>query len=260
MVRIATVIAAAALSVCASAEPIMPEILAHDFNYGAYNTNSGIAEYLTNGNQPDTLTYHATGGTTTDQEVTAYWPTWPTPPVFPVLDLSQTMFGGDFGLSVQFDGQDAPYTNPGGDAIDVSLTGTGATPAGQSDLVIYGTIMTAAGPMASGLLWSLDLQDVVLYGRAGQNSYVVEGFGMILDCEVAEAFGLVGQYGSFRGHLEFGPDAFATWIGPEYDPMQATSIDSVRASLSGETGWTAVIPEPTALALLGIGFALIRRR
>ena len=144
-------IALAAFASTTLGAPLIPTIVGHDFNFGAYN-GDGTIEYATNALQPDTLVYTQHDG---DHEVTAYWPAWPDPPVYPVWDLNgMPNFGGDLVLAAQFTGQDAPYVGPGG-VIDVSLTGTGLNPG--ADLEIYGTI--EIGPLTlSGLLWALDLE------------------------------------------------------------------------------------------------------
>ena len=251
--RIAALLTSGFLATFAIGAPLLPTIDSHDFNFGAYNQD-GTFEYLTNGGAPDTLTYT---WYSLDHEVTAYWPDWPDLPVYPVWDLGgMPNFGGDLVLNVQFTGQDAPYVGPGG-TIDVSLIGTGANEApGAADLEIYGTIELGANTL-SGLLWSLDLEDVSLYGYSDRDTYALEGVGTVVGGLVAEENSLIGTAGAMRGHLDF-IDAIPGWMPPEYDPTDPNPmLDAVRAAYSGETG---VIPEPASLGLLVAGLSVLLRR
>jgi hypothetical protein len=158
-------------------------------------------------------------------------------------------------LEVQFDASDAPIG-----AIDVSLTGTGLNPVGVADLEIYGTVTMGETPTAelAGLLWALDLEQVSLYGYSGGGtSYVLEAVGTILDCEAGQHFGVVGDQGVMRGHLDFF-NAPPGWIPSfdQYDPG-ADVDEAIRAAYSGETGW---VPEPASLILALVVAAVARRR
>jgi len=233
----------------AYAAPILPTIVGHDFNFGGHNSDSKI-EYYTNGAQADVLTFTQYAA---DREVTAYWPNWPKPPVYPVWDAQAgTDFGGDFVLAVQFTGQDAPQG-----PFDVSLTGTGLnTQPGAADLSIYGTIKINPNVTWTGLLWAIDLKDVVLYGYSQRSTYVLEGLGTIVGGKVAEEYQLVGQIGAMRGHLDF-IESPSNWIAALYNPVTDPREDRVRAAYSGETG---LVPEPPAVALLLMGLGMLTRR
>ncbi|MCH8274256.1 MAG: PEP-CTERM sorting domain-containing protein [Armatimonadetes bacterium] len=247
--RTVAIVLGSVLGSAALAAPLTPNIFGHDFNFGAFNSK-GPFEYMTNGVAPDTLTYTMSS---LDTEVTAYWPFWPAPPVFPVLNLGG-VFGGDFELYVEFSGQDAPYVGPGG-TLDVSLTGTGAN-AGGPDLMIWGSIPGAAPP---GLLWALELDVVSLYGYSNFDAYVLEGAGTIVGGLIAERNNLIGEPGVMRGHLDF-LDRPAGWIPPLYDTTEDVQLQ-LRAAYSGETGWGVPVPEPaTLLALVVGGLGLLARR
>ncbi len=250
--RALLIIPVLAFSAATLAAPIIPTITGHDLNFGAYNAD-GTVEYATNGLDPDTLTYTSSD---LDHEVTAYWPAWPSQPVYPVWSLAgMPFFGGDLVLSVTFLGQDAPYQGPGG-TLDVSLIGTGANTApGQADLEVYGSIVTATGTY-NGLLWAIDLEDVSLYGYSDSDAYVLEGIGTIVGGSIAEFEGLVGQSGAMRGDLDF-IDRPQGWLVPQYDPMLEPIDESVRAAYSGETG---LVPEPASIGLLLVGAAALLRR
>jgi len=246
----------AALVLCAVttsvfAAPLTPTITGFDFNFGAYNVD-GPPEWSTNGLAPDTLDFVPSPVHT---EVTAFWPVWPAPPVFPVFNGGGA-FGGDFELHVMFTGQDAPYVGPGG-VIDVSLTGTGSI-AGGPDLIIMGAIPAMGIPF--GPLWMLDLEDVSLYGYSGFDAYVLEGAGTIVGGFIAQQFNLIGQSGVMRGNLDF-IDAPAGWIPPLYDPLMDPIQERYRAAYSGETGKGYPVPEPGAMIVLGLGaVALVIRK
>jgi len=245
----------ATLAACgaAFAAPLLPPIVAHDFNFGAYNQQPGAIEWAANGVLPDTLTYTQYEG---DHEVSAYWPAWPNPPMLPVWDLTgPPSFGGDFVLGVQFTGQDAPQG-----PLDVSLTGKGqGLPAG--DLQIWGTVVIPSGPTLTGLLWALNFSadnSVSLYGYSGRNAYNLEGNGTIVGGLVPALYNLIGQPGAMRGSVDFiAPPA--GWLPAGYNPVTDPRQDLVRADYSGETGVT--IPEPASLGLLLAGLvSLLRRR
>lgn len=248
------ILAALGVSSVALAGPLLPNILGNNFTFDGYN-NGGAAppfEYQTNGTQPDTLIYQRNIG---DHEVLAYHPNWPAPPPYPIWDEVGGVgtFGGDFVLAVQFTGQDGPIGS-----LDVSLTGTGLNTApGAADLMIYGTLVVGANTW-QGLLWALDLTNVVLYGRSNnpEDTYIVEGVGTIVGGLVAEANSLIGTPGAMRGHLSFQapPDG---WLPPLYDPLSASPVTAVRAGYAGDTG---AIPEPASLILIGLGALLVRRR
>lgn len=242
----------ATLAACsvALAAPLLPPIVAHDFNFGAYNQMPGAIEWSANGAAPDTLVYTTFEG---DHEVSAYWPAWPNPPMVPVWDLTgPPSFGGDFALAVQFTGQDAPQG-----PLDVSLTGTGLNTApGAPDLEIWGTVVLPSGPL-TGLLWALDLNNVSLYGYSGRNAYNVEGTGTIVGGLVPAFYNLIGQPGAVRGSVDFITPP-PGWLPAGYNPVVDPRQDLVRADYSGETGVT--IPEPASLGLLLAGLASILRR
>jgi hypothetical protein len=241
MKAITTVSALALLAATASAAPLYPTIAGYDFAIGSYNLQ--LPEFLTNGIAPDTLTYSPGA----EHEVTTFWPNWPMPPGYPVMDLGGA-FGADFELSVKFTGQDAVS----GSGPSVSLTGSGANTTG-ADLVIRGTIPGSL--YASGSLWELELDTVSLYGNAGGSNYVVEGLGTIVGGTVALQDGLIGQRGALRGHLDF-IGTPAGWVPSLYDPTSAVDY-TIRAAFSGETG---LVPEPAALGLAILGVGLFRRR
>lgn len=245
----------------ALAAPLFPTITGFDFNFGAYNRiqDNGapaVPEYWLNGLLPDTLTY--TRGSS-DREVTALWTTWPNGDPDPIFNGQK--FGGDFVLSVKFFGQDAPYVNPNGDQIDLSLIGSGADIPNAgipgADLEIWGTVGAPGNPV---LLWSLDLEKVSLYGKSGQPSYVLEGVGRILGGEIAQRYQLVGLTGVMRGQA----DLIGVSDGPPplYHPLLEPKDDRVRLAFSGETGVGFAVPEPTTMAglLLGASVLLLRRR
>jgi hypothetical protein len=231
------------------AAPLIPTLTGHDLQFGAHN-GDGQVEYATNGTAPDTLVFTRND---MDHEVSAYWPSWPSPPMLPVWDLSDPAnFGGDLVLGVKFDGQDAPIG-----PLTVSLTGRGLNE-NAPDLEIWGKV-TIGTTVLSGLLWALDLQQVSLYGYANSDAYVLEGTGTIADCLIAENYpGLIGSPGAMRGHLDF-LNRPAGWLTPLYDPLgTAFPQTCVRAAYSGETG---LVPEPGAMSLLLLGVgALLRRR
>lgn len=240
--------------------PLFPTIVGFDFNFGAYNRQQvtgapAIPEWWMNGLSADTLTY--TRGEY-DHEVTAFWPSWPNGDPDPVFGLQK--FGGDFVLAVKFDAQDAPYINPNNDKIDISLTGTGAgienAAIPGADLELWGTIGVMGTPT---LLWSLDLENVSLYGRAQDKSYVLEGVGKIVGGVIAERNQIIGQVGVMRGQVDVigvdGPPAL-------YDPLAVLGDGQYRIAFSGETGLGEPVPEPATLAglVLGASALLLRRR
>lgn len=261
MARIACIASVAILVVvAASAEPLIPTIMGHDISFDASNTG-GILEYQTQGAAPDTLVFTRNES---DHEATAYRPNWPDPPLETIWSENPgfPFAGGDVELGVQFTGQDAPLNGPDG-ILTVSLTGTGLNPEGVGDLMVYGTYITdLADPMnpdnqVTGLLWSLDLDTVSLYGRSGADSYILEGVGTLVGGYFVEEAGLVGAPGAMRGHIDF-VGAPAAWMPMEYDPLSADPmVDSIRAAYSAETGW---IPEPASLGLLLLGAPLLFRR
>lgn len=239
-----------ALAAYAGAAPLTPTITGHDMNFGAFNPPGAPPEWATNGTLADTLSFGPGGN-----EVTAYWPGWPAPPVFPVFDAGG-VFGGDLVLQVMFTGQDAPYVGPGG-VIDVSLTGTGAAPG--PDLLIFGAI-PGAGYTSPTLLWAIDLDAVSLYGYSNNDSYVLEGVGTIVGGAIAEQHQLFGQTGVMRGNLDF-IDRPAGWIPSLYDPLVDPDQFEIRAAYSGETGVGYAVPEPASMLALALGgFGLLARR
>lgn len=251
MKRILAAFTMAAVVASASAAPMTPTILAHDWAVGAFNAD-GTAEYSTNGIAPDTLTYTRSAA---NGEVVGYWPAWPAPAAFPVLDLAG-FFGGDFAMSVLFDAQDAPYVGAPS-TLDVSLTGTGANELGN-DLELWGRVSAGGAPPA-GLMWGMEIERVSLYGYSDWNSYIFEAAGTITGGSLAQLFGVVGFTGVVRGSIDF-VERPAGLFRPEYDPSDDINLD-VRAGFSGEVGEGVVIPEPmTAGMLLLAAAALARRR
>lgn len=256
-----SVAAGVAFASTAMAAPLTPIIEGHDINFGAYNGESGAYEWNTNGTSPDTLVF-TKGVTAADHEATAYWPSWPSGPVYPIFDESGMLtfdhFGGDFVLNVMFDGQDAPFVNGGGVSIDVSLTGTGGNTApGAADLEIYGVVpgITAA----PSLLWAIDLADVSLYGYSSGawtpegSSYVLEGVGTIVGGTLAQLGQVVGKTGVMRGNLDFQQN----WVPSLYHPLQTPTEAEYRAAYSGETGLgSPAVPEPATMVVLAGGMIL----
>ncbi|MBK8915841.1 MAG: hypothetical protein IPM64_14825 [Phycisphaerales bacterium] len=257
MKRILAAFTMTAVAVSANAAPMVPNILAHDWAVGAFNAD-GTAEYSTNGVAPDTLTYTRS---TANGEVVGYWPTWPSPAAFPVLDLAG-FFGGDFAMSVLFDAQDAPYVGTPS-TLDVSLTGTGANELGN-DLELWGRVSAGGAPPA-GLMWGMEIERVSLYGYSHWDALIFEAVGTITGGSLADLFGVTGFTGVVRGSIDFlfGDSAggiIPNFFRPEYDPSDDILVD-VRAGFSGEVGEGVVIPEPmTAGMLLLAAAALARRR
>lgn len=250
IVRTCLLLAVAAYAATAVAAPLLPSIFGHDFSFDAYNQD-GAFEFATNGVDPDTLVFTRN---LDDHELTAYRPNWPDQPVYPVWDeTTGTMFGGDLELAVEFNDQDGPING-----FDVSLLGTGSNrQPGAADFKIYGTIILGPDPndTLQGLLWALDLDEVVLYGYSDDDTYALEATGTIVGGLVPERFALIGDPGAMRGDLDV-IGTPAGWIPSTYHP--ATDVDEeFRAAYSGETGW---IPEPATLGLLLVGLALPRRR
>lgn len=255
MKRISTLAGLAALASGALAAPLTPSITGHDFNFGAFYPSPAAPHWLTNGAAPDTLFYAPQTADVIHNEVTAYWPFWPAGPPAPVFNLADGSFGGDFVLQVQFDAQDAPFTN-GTTVIDVSLTGTGATPIGVPDLLIFGSAFGFGGPTP---LWAIDIEEVSLYGYSHHDSYVLEGAGTIMDTPLAREFNLVGQSGVMRGNIDF----FGISLPSLYDPLVDRSDvlpDGWDAAYSGETGAGFAVPEPATLLALGAGLVVALRR
>lgn len=253
----ALILAAAGSSFAA---PLFPTITGFDFNFGAYNRiqDTGappLPEWWMNSLFADTLTY--TRGSN-DHEVTGLWKTWPNGDPDPIFNGQK--FGGDFVMNIWFFGQDAPYVNPNGDKIDVSLVGTGANIPGAgvpgADLEIWGTVGVMGNPV---LLWSLDLEKVSLYGKSGFKSYVLEGVGKIVGGEIAERYQLLGQTGVMRGQADFIDVNGLPFV---YDPLKDPGNNVYRVAFSGETGVGYAVPEPTTLAglLLGASVLLLRRK
>jgi len=253
MKRLVVLGVALAMSGWSYGEPLLPHVIGHDFNFGAYNQEPNTWEWSTNGVEPDTLVYtqYSPALAQGDEEVNGYWPNWPSPPSYTVLDLNGAAdSAGDFVLAVQFDGQDSTSGSY------VSLTGSGLnTDPGAADLEIYGTI-NLGSQTVSGLLWAIDLGDVSLYGPDQVNTYVLEGIGTIVGGLIADEYDLIGQAGGMRGHVDF--FGASDWIPGQYDPLQDDRDVQIRTAYSGETG--QLVPEPAAIALLVGGLALLRRR
>lgn len=246
--------AAAALVSAASASPLFPTITGHDINFGAFNGPQGPVEWQTNGANPDTLIFTVQpAGAAPHNEATAYWPSWPNPPVLPILNFNGS-FGGDVYMNVRWTGQDAPYVG-GSSTIDVSLVGVGADPQGF-DFQIFGQVGNFVG-----LLWAIRLDAVSLYGYSGGRSYVLEGGGVIVGGLLANVGEVIGQTGVIRGQVDF-IDRPAGWIPTLYDPLtRFGDVEGIRMSFSGETGVGFYVPTPASAGLLGIGgLAALRRR
>lgn len=231
-------------AVSVSAAPIVPRIVGYDFNFGAQETIN-TPFYDPRGALPDLLTLVNREGI--DQEVTAFWQIWPVGgvpvPVFNCMD----QFGGDFGLYLQFDGEDAMPPH-----LDVSITGSGRL-AGP-DLFIWGKI-PALGITNCELLVSIDVEQASLYGYGGKNSFVLETLGVFEEVNplIPGAFDLIGEPAASRGNIDFEELRLSSL----YDPLVDYGLLADGGGYSGEVGY---VPEPAAFLLWGLAAVVSMRR
>jgi hypothetical protein len=238
------VTAASALTVAATAAPLVPRITSHDFNFGAWE-QADVPFYNSNGANADTLTLLADGS---DREVTAFWQVWPvggTP--LPIFNAAGD-FGGDLALSLAFDGHDET-----GNPLDVSLTGSGNVDG--ADLTISGAIPALGIPY--GVLVAIDINQASLYGYGGRSSFVLESLGTFVNVNplLPGASGLLGQQAASRGNIDF----VEMTLPSHYDPLTrlTTGVERDGGGYSGEAG---LVPEPASLALIIVGLGLAARR
>ncbi len=230
---LSAVVFAAGSTVLAS--PILPTLTGHSFSFNAQNSN-GTTEYQTNGTDPDRLVFTSN---TSDREAPLYFPPWPEG-AFGLVFNPDGFLGADFVLDVSFTGQDAMF----GSEFDVSLTGSG-------QLDIYGEIAGVSLP--DGLLFSLSLEHVSLYGHSGSSTYVLEGTGTIGGGLIPDTQFLGGQSGAVRGYLDF-IDPPSDWLPPFYHPGDDPSQIGIEATYWGGAG----TPEPGTFCLLLAG-AIVSR-
>ena len=225
-------------------DPIVPQIIGHDFNFGAwepvdtpfFDPRDGLPDYLTLAGDP------------LDREVTAYWEVWPvggTPiPIF--NDANQ--FGGDLQLYLQFDGAVYPP-----DPFGVSITGSGREPG--ADMYVWGR-MPDLGINSYELIVSVEVEAAALYGYAEQSTFALDttGYFDYVNPMLPNAADLIGQPAVTRGHIDFQ----TIQLPLRYDPMAEWNIPPDGGGYSGELGLG--IPEPSALILLGLGAVVFVRR
>ncbi|MCG3126386.1 MAG: hypothetical protein CHACPFDD_01221 [Phycisphaerae bacterium] len=221
------------VSTAVLAAPLVPRMISHDINFGA--REDGL-NYGMNGLAPDTLDYIARD---LDTEATAIWPVWPFAGPFPVLNAAG-VFGGDVAMHVDLFAQDAAPPH-----LDVSMVGVGR-------FAIRGAVPAMGVPYTT--LIDIVLDQVSLYGYSGQDAYVLEGAGVIVNSFFQE---LIGHSGVIRGNIDFESNPGFT---PKYDPTADPRQGRFAVAYSGEAGQGYATPEPTSMLLLGLGAALLRRR
>jgi hypothetical protein len=252
----------------ALAAPIFPQIVDHDFSFlggRAANAVAHVPMYHWNGSQPDTLVIPkgAPDDGIWENEVFTYTsPVLPKGPSLPIFELpTDSYFGGDLYLDLQFFASDGPFTDPNtGVSINVSLIGAGHNDQGY-DLEIWGSL---GEPNANiqGLLLAMEVEQASLYGYADGGNYTVEAVGQIqfsVIPDLAAAIDLFGGNlpGAVTGAMFF---PIHPLFPPNYDPIVNDSIFDVQISYSGEAG--ASVPAPATWLTVGFGGAaiLLRRR
>jgi len=235
------VCAAAAVS-AATAAPLVPQIISHDFSFGASEPAS-VPFYDPRGLDADHVTLLPDQN---DREVTAFWEIWPvggTPlPIFNALG----QFGGDLEMYLQFDDEDAMPPH-----LEVSLTGSGRQEG--ADIRVWGAIPDLAIPFS--LLIAIDVNAASLYGFGGESSFVLETLGTIVEVNplLPGAGDLVGEPAASRGNIDF----LALALPAGYHPLEFGELRADGGGYSGEVGRT---PEPASVITLLLGALLSLRR
>lgn len=264
-----TLVAAFAVTT-AQAVPLSVNIEDHDFTFDV--PISAVYDFA--GTAPDHL-YVVDGGEDHFVHGYTYSGIYPTvsasvpfsPDPYPVYSGANPSFGGDLELEMFFDAADGPYTNPGGDIFEISLTGT------QGHLTITGFLadqafpptVTYPTPAADIVLLDITFEQVSLLARAGHDTIdLIEGRGTVntlLGVPVSQIPGWEGGDGVtyFKFMAPLGTPIFPMPAAAPYFPWDDYGLNPIEASrISGEAG----IPEPATMAMLAFGGMMIvaRRR
>ena len=218
-----------------------------------------LVNYQFNGAAPDVLTTAPQNATTevglyrylgidgaTDMlgNPIGFYPVWGS--------AAPLIFGGDLELEMVFNGADGPYTAPGGDQLDISLTGTADA---QTPSVGYLRVTGIIGtPTPSGnpiTLLEIQFDATSLIARAGEDvADLVEGIGtltQLLGVDVT-AQGRTGVV-TMKLYADGGAVIFPIPPAENYDPMQDHGLSDLLGRIAGEAG----IPEPASLSVLLLG-------
>ena len=255
----------------AHAAPLSVRIDDFDFTFDT----DKVATYAFNGVAPDTLTVAAgvpvSSAGLPSGEVGSYrylgtmgaadllgnapgfYPVWLTIAGGPA---PVAIFGGDLKLDMSFSAADGPYVNPGGDKLDISLTGR------QGHLTITGIISSIPPAPATPPITLLDIDFTAtsLLGRAGLDVIdLIEGFGKI-NILLGHDVGKQGLEGVafMKFFADPGTAIFPDPPGENYDPLVDYTYNAYVGRVSGEAGMG--VPEPASAALMLVGLPLLARR
>ena len=192
-----------------------------------------------------------------------------------LLPPSNPQFGAKLELTMEFDAADGPYTNPGGDTFDVSLTGS------RGFLRITGWIGTqglAPTPLypvggTDTTLLEIEFSATSLLARAENDvADLIEGYGKVTQILGVNPEDMVTSFPEFanltRGVTFFKfmlPNPGAEMFPVGYDPLEDyPNLNLAYGAISGEAGLLHPdddLPEPGTMSLLALGgLAVLRRR
>ena len=271
-ITVLTLVVACAVTTV-QAVPLSVNIEDHDFTFdvpisAVYDFAGASPDHLFVPAAPDT--HYAHGYTYTGVYPTVVGGPPPSIDPYPVYSNGSappqtTAFGGNMWLDMTFDAADGPYTNPGGDTFEISLTGT------QGHLTITGFIATQAfppGPLlpvngAETTLLDITFEQVSLLARAGSDTIdLIEGRGtvnVLLGASPEDIPGWEGGDGVtyFKFSAPLGTSIFPMPAAAPYDPLFDYGLSPIEQSrISGEVG----IPEPATMAMLAFGGMLVAAR